>query len=403
MQLKVFLLGLSASLALAGCTSSASDLAAVRRAIINGEKSGPDDDAAVGIGIFTDNGGFAGACSGVLIAPNLVLSARHCVSEVENAGILCSSDGTPVFGGGVLGDHAPGNMRILLGADLSFDFAANGKQLITLPDDDGNLCDSDIALLLLDRDIPNATFAQIRLETPPTTDETIRAVGWGTANESNNLIRRKRDGIPIEVVGPDDATGLGAHEFIIGEGICSGDSGGPAFVESTKAVVGVVSRGGNGRPYDPQKDPPYTQCVDSGQYVTMNIYTRTDAYKDFLLSAFTTAGHDPWLENGPDPRKAKFGEDCAADDACRSNVCLIEDGKPNMCTTSCANGEMCTDGFSCQDKEGRKVCAQKKKGGCAAAGAMDASELGGTVLLMALAFVVVMQRSRRMATNARRA
>ena len=78
------------------------------------------------------------------------------------------------------------------------------------------------------------------------------------------------------LVGADDATGLGAHEFMIGEGICSGDSGGPAFVQTTRAVIGVVSRGGNGRPYVPQQDPPFIQCVVSGPYVTQNRYTRTD-------------------------------------------------------------------------------------------------------------------------------
>lgn len=397
MQLKVCLISLSASLALvSGCTSSATDLAATRRAIIDGVKSGPDDDAAIGIGIFGDNGGFQGACSGVLIAPNLVLSARHCVSEVENAGIACSSDGTPIFGGGVLGDHQPGNMRILLGSELSLDFAANGAQLITLEGDDGNLCDSDIALLLLDRNIPSAPIAQIRLDTPPTTDETIRAVGWGTANNTNSNLpsRRKRDDIPIVLVGPDDFTGLGAHEFMIGEGICSGDSGGPAFVETTRAVIGVVSRGGNGKPYDPSKDPPYTQCVDSGQFVTQNTYTRTDAYKDFILGGFAIAGNDPWVEGGPDPRKAKFGESCTTDDECRSAICLQPTGKAPMCTDACTKDTPCADGFSCQNIDGRQLCAEKKKGGCSAASSSPAE---GAASLALFALGLLLLRRRRLA------
>ena len=58
-------------------------------------------------------------------------------------------------------------------------------------------------------------------------------------------------------------------------------------------MVGVVSRGTNGAPYTPGTDPPTTLCVDTPDYKTHNIYTRTDGFKELILAAFTEAGAEP--------------------------------------------------------------------------------------------------------------
>ena len=382
--MKFMLASLFAFSVAAGCASPGID--AAHLAIINGVASGAEDDAAIGLGIFSGTQ-FQGACSGVLVAPNLVLTARHCVSKTEEGNIGCQSDGTPIVGGGVLGDYKPGQLKVLLGSQLANDFAAIGMTI--MHPDVTNLCDNDIAMLVLDKAIAgNPTIAQLRLDTMPNIGDTIRAVGWGTSNNSSGIERRKRDNIAIIDVGPDDSTGLGDRELAIGEGICSGDSGGPAFDEVTKAVVGVVSRGGNGAPYNPQTDPQYTPCVDSGPYHANNIYTRTDGFKDFILSGFAAAGADPWVEGGPDPRKAKFGVACTTGDDCRSALCV-----QGICSEPC-DSTFCPDGYSCQVVSGASVCTvpPPKTGGCSAAPGSTHSAGTALLLLLLLAVAAVVRR-----------
>src|SRR4051812_26721045 len=91
---------------------------AAESAIINGVASGPEDDAAVAIGLFSTSGNLMGACSGVLVAPNLVLTARHCVSRVSEEGIACTESGESLGGGDVMTDYLPSQLGILIGSKL---------------------------------------------------------------------------------------------------------------------------------------------------------------------------------------------------------------------------------------------------------------------------------------------
>ncbi|MEO7092329.1 MAG: trypsin-like serine protease [Polyangiales bacterium] len=326
--------------------------------IINGTESGASDDAAVGIALLT-GGSFSGGCSGTLIAPNLVLTARHCVSETTPGGIGCKPDGSIVDGSGgeVVSDHRPADLAILIGPVLKFDFAAKGKKVFTTGSK--NLCNNDIALILLDTDIAGAKIAPIRLDTAPVKGDQILAIGWGVSNNSTGYGRRRRESIPITKVGPIGTTSggyVGSGEFEIGEGICSGDSGGPAFDMTTGAVIGAVSRGGNSAPYDPASDPQYTPCVDVAGHKTSNLYTRTDAFKDLIVKAFAEAAHEPWLEGAPDPSKKKFGDACDGPVDCQSALCIGLASGP-ICSQTCDDATPCPAGFSCTDAAGTNVCA----------------------------------------------
>jgi MYXO-CTERM domain-containing protein len=371
------------------------------QAIINGVVSGIEDDAAVALPLFSAGGSFQGACSGVLVAPNVVLTARHCVSRTESGGIACDEDGNAIAGGGVVSDYKASQISILIGPELpsSLEFPSKGKTVIHTGSD--NLCNNDFAIVILDTPLPTAKIAPIRLDGPPVEQEMLLVVGWGQSNNSSGYGRRRRDNVPVEAVGPayefSKGLVLGPNEFGVGESICSGDSGGPAFDMKTGAVIGVVSRGGNGAPYDPNSDPAYTPCVDQGQYTTHNIYTRTDTFKALIMQAFAEAGAEPWIEGGPDPRKSKFGEACTTGDTCRSNICL-----GSMCTDACAGADAttCAEGFTCQDKGGAFVCdvapPEMKSGGCSVAS--HAPNGGGwAASLLALLGLAIVRRRRRAA------
>jgi hypothetical protein len=349
---------LALSLAACGADPVGSETTSSRAPIINGTTSGPEDDAAIWLGILSPDGYLQGSCSGTLIADNLVLTARHCTANTQEGGIACSKAGAPVSGGKVLANHAATDLAVIVGSKMKQKADAFGT--IVVDNGAGNLCDNDIALVVLDRRIPNAVIAPIRLDAPPVKGQTMRAVGWGVTNKGSGGMtsrRMRRTGVPIAAVGPAIHNGaVGPNEFGIGEAICSGDSGGPAFDETTNAVIGVVSRGGNGAPYDPNTDPEWTECVDQAGYETSNLYTRTDSFRDLILSAFAQAGSEPWVEGGPDPRKAKAGASCDGPDACRSALCLDVSGT-TVCADACDSvGATCDVGYECRAVGTTKAC-----------------------------------------------
>ncbi|MBX3193106.1 MAG: trypsin-like serine protease, partial [Labilithrix sp.] len=109
----------------------------------------------------------------------------------------------------------------------------------------------------------------------------------------NPDVRQQRSGVKVEEVGPADR--LGPAEFKLGESGCSGDSGGPAFAESG-AVLGVLSRGGNG---SGAKPGDFNACTDAE-----NVFSSAAAHRDLILGAYERAGQAPWNEGDPDPRLA---------------------------------------------------------------------------------------------------
>ncbi len=408
-------LAMFAALATACGSNGQQALGQTGEPIINGQPSTSDQDYAVGIAILDSSGQLMAACSGSLVAENLVLTARHCVSQIvnESAGVACTQQGTAIGAGGAVGaDYKPTQLAIMMGATIQFSngytpkFAAKGQQIFHTAVN--NLCDNDIALILLDQKIAGAKLAKLRLSSPPVQGELITAIGWGVANNTTSQMpeRRYRADIPVVKVGPASLGaygGMGPNEFEIGEGICSGDSGGPAVAQSTGAVIGVVSRGGNG---DPNANPndPSTQCVNTQSggisYTAFNFYTRVDGFSDLLSTAFAAAGTDPWLEGGPDPRLSKFGDGCTDSSQCQSNVC-IGVGTVSQCSQTCDGSTPCPTGYSCVTSGSQQVCAPTNalsttsSGGCAVSPQSGGrGALGFGIGLLGLALVGVARRRR---------
>lgn len=351
---------------LAGCGSAgAEDVGTIAQPIVNGVSAGASAPQVVRLvpTVATPGGYF---CSGVLIAPSVVLTARHCVSRVEASPPMnCSSDGTTISGGSVAQDYPADKLGVIVGDGNTI--RAKGTNIFRPAAK--TLCNADISLMVLEQPITDVPIVQLRLDAPVTQDETVTATGWGLSNNSTGFTLRQRTDVPIVDLGPFQSTidrTLGPNEFSIGESTCEGDSGGPIVDSKTGAVLGVVSRGGN---LNPAAAPAYVKCVDAPGYKTVNLITRIGGFKELIVSALSSVGAEPWVEGGPDPRKAKAGEACTADDACSTAVC----GTNKVCAAACLpNGMACGAGLTCQANACQPAPSEESSG-CSASSRGSAS------------------------------
>jgi hypothetical protein len=292
-----------------GCaaeTESATTHDAVGRVIqpiIGGTISGAEHDEVVVLVTFRD-GARRFLCSATLVAPNLLLTARHCVTDFAAGSAACTAEGTPRTGAGVQADRDPSSLVLFVGSNgvapdssVEANSVARGSKLI-VDTSTTTQCNHDIAFVVLDKPVTTAPVATIRLEALSAAEK-VAAVGWGV-DETGRLTasREIRQDLPLLGVGPgtypDNPTlGFGRKEFMVGESTCAGDSGGPAL-SKTGAVVGVASRTGNGQPGDATNYA--ATCTGASAHA---VYTQLSAHKDLVMRAFEAAGAVPKTEVAP--------------------------------------------------------------------------------------------------------
>jgi MYXO-CTERM domain-containing protein len=371
----------------------------------------------VGVVVEQSGGQFA-LCSGALLAPNLVVTARHCVSQLASDTIDCSAS---TFGSAL----STGSIRVTNAPSIAQHAFTPVSQIIT-PSGSGTdaVCGNDIALLILQKALASKQGWVTPALAPPITDRSaysmqVTAIGYGVDAASDTTgdtagTRRIVKDVAIGCI-PNDPSyadcftpGSGwqgvitAGEFVSGDAsTCEGDSGSAAFDQAQFdqgkwLALGVLSRGG--------VNDEGTTCVDP-------IYTRLDAWGSLIVSAArqaATAGGYPAPEwAGGTSSFTSFipdGTSCGADSQCASGNCVSLDKQnfvcASTCTGSCAGQFECVGGFCFPSSQtGSAQDSPAPKSGCSVAmpprSGASPVELGGLGLAAAGAAAIVRRRRRR--------
>ena len=331
--------------------------------------------------------GTIAVCSGVMLAPNLVATARHCVSQLTDTQIDCA---TSTF----TGTLPPTDMWVTYGPTVHSNPPITVAQIV-VPQPTA-VCGNDIALLILSQNIDLPEYVTPTIN-PPMTDHNVyttkvTAIGYGVdsptdPNGTTAGVRRIRENIALVCIPNDQIPAdcysdptlrqvIATNEFEGGDGTCEGDSGSGAFDQGSFdagkwVAFGVLSRGG--------VDPEAGTCAGS-------IYTRFDAWAQLVIDtagqASMMGAYNPasWTGLPPNPNVdggttaagscRASGIPCTDDTQCCSMSCIAYDNAPFTC--QCDNAHHCANGSVCQ----RGVCVSGPDGGGASSGATASCSIG---------------------------
>ncbi len=295
-------------LAVAACAAPVSEtsepMQAATHSIVGGTLSTAAQDATV---LVMEAG--SPSCSGVLVAPNLVLTARHCVTYFNES----SECGAPLRG-----EIAPSLITVSAGVYANPKSPAARATRFFVPAAQ-NLCSDDIALVALDKDVQGITPVKVRFG-PVAVNEVTTAIGYGTQGSG----RRQRADVKVLALGPANASyttatgqklamNVHANEVATTESTCYGDSGGP-LLDGLGQVVAVASRGLD------------DLCIDRPTF-----WTSLSAHQQLVRDAAAAVGHPLAEAAAPPPRTTNAASGTGASTA-EDDLATTDDGEDDTPT-----------------------------------------------------------------------
>lgn len=348
------------------------------------------------VGLFMMSGGM---CSGTLIAPNLVLTAQHCIAKLTpdlDGAVQC---GVSKF----LSPYSGKSVYVSTDTQLSQqgDFVQGAE--VRVPSEGNDGCGFDVALIILSENLAVEPRTP-RIDVEPQAGEPYTAVGYGVQNDygAGGGTRMMLQGLSVQCSASECPSyyGVQSTEFMGETGICSGDSGGPA-IDANGKVIGVVSRG--------------LQGCESPTYGSVS------AWRDWIMSVAVEAaekGGYPapfWALSGksdpePDPVGAggqsgsgdPQGQVCNASSSCPAGYgCLVDTGSDGTCAAFCNESNPCGAGLECSAT--LKVCVSPasanpesgSSGGCSVGGGSDRGPVKPVPWIVGLGLAFLARRARR--------